>query len=213
VKNISRSLGRAKRLNIINQKERMIEESSLKVNNKSSNRIIYACGDINESLSQKIVSDIIRLESEDPFSDIVLIVDSYGGYCDSFLSIHDMMKMSRCDISTVCLGKAMSCGQLLLMSGTKGKRFITPNSRVLMHSISNFMYGNIHELDNEMDASKRMQEDLEKLIIKYTKMNKAKVKEYMKKDSYIYAKEALDLGIVDCIINKPKDFHSKIKVK
>ena len=63
-----------------------------------------------------------------------MFIDSYGGACDSFIAIHDIMKIIRCDIATVCIGKAMSCGQMLLISGQKGKRFITPNSRVLIHS-------------------------------------------------------------------------------
>jgi len=180
--------------------------------NDSSNRIIYVSGPINEVCAQRVISDIIKYESSDPFSDILMFIDSYGGYCDSFLSIHDMMKMSRCDIATVCIGKAMSAGQMLLMSGTKGKRFITPNSRVMIHSLSSGMYGKIHELDNEMEEWKNIQSDLESFILQYTKISKKEIRDLMSKNSYLRSGQVLEYGIVDYIIKKPSDFYSKIKI-
>jgi len=180
--------------------------------NDSSNRIIYVSGPINEVCAQRVISDIIKYESSDPFSDILMFIDSYGGYCDSFLSIHDMMKMSRCDIATVCIGKAMSAGQMLLMSGTKGKRFITPNSRVMIHSLSSGMYGKIHELDNEMEEWKNIQSDLESFILQYTKISKKEIRDLMSKNSYLRSSQVLKYGIVDYIIKKPSDFYSKIKI-
>ena len=178
----------------------------------SSNRVIYINGCINETCAQKVISDIIKYESSNPFADIIMFIDSFGGYCDSFLSIHDMIKMSRCDIATVCIGKAMSAGQMILMSGTVGKRFITPNSRVMIHALSSFIYGKINELDNEMEENRKLQNTLESFVLKYTKMNKKQVKDIMSKNSYINAAEALKLGVVDCIIKKPSDFYSKIKI-
>ena len=178
----------------------------------SSNRIIYVSGPINETCAQKVISEIIKYESSDPFSDIIMFIDSYGGYCDSFLSIHDMMQMSRCDFATVCIGKAMSAGQMLLMSGTVGKRFITPNSRVMIHAIASGMYGKIHELDNEMEEWKKIQADFEALILQYTKINKKQLKELMSKNSYLRANQVLQYGIVDYIIKKPSDFYSRIKI-
>jgi len=178
----------------------------------SSNRIIYISGQVNEICAQKVISDIIKYESSDPFSDILMFIDSYGGYCDSFLSIHDMMKMSRCDIATICVGKAMSVGQMLLMSGTPGKRFITPNSRVMIHSISSGMYGKIHELDTEMEEWKKIQADFESFILRYTKISKKEIKGLMLKNSYLRSDQALKYGIVDYVIKKPSDFYSKIRI-
>ena len=120
------------------------------------------------------------------------------------------MKMCRCDIATVCVGKAMSCGIQLLMSGTKGKRFITPNSRTLIHSVSSAAWGRVNDMDNEVEEVKRLQKMIEDMITKYTKINKSQLKELMSKDSYLTAKQSKDLGIVDYIIDTPKTLYSKI---
>ncbi|MFW6172289.1 MAG: ClpP family protease [Elusimicrobiota bacterium] len=181
-------------------------------NGKKDNRIIFLKGDINEQTVHDVISKLIDYEASDPFSDILIYIDSYGGYYDSFIAIHDAMKMCRCDIATVCVGKAMSAGQMILTSGTKGKRFITPNSRVLMHPINSAAFGNIHELDNNITETRRLQAVWEKMAVKYTNMTKKQVEEKMKKDSYMSAEEALNLGIVDIIIKKPTDLYKNIKV-
>lgn len=181
-------------------------------NGKKDNRIIFLKGRVDEETAHAVISKLIDYEASDPFSDILIYIDSYGGYYDSLIAIHDAMKMCRCDVATICVGKAMSAGQMILMSGTKGKRFITPNSRVLMHPIRSGSFGNIHELDNDITETKRLQSILEKLSVKYSKMTKKQVEEKMKKDSYMSAEEALNLGIVDIIIKKPTDLYKNIKV-
>ena len=175
-------------------------------------RMIYLSGDVNEEQSKSVIKDILELEVSNPQSDIVLYIDSPGGYVDSFIAMHDFMKLCRCDIATVCMGRAMSCGMLLLISGTKGKRFITPNSRVLVHAISSWSGGNVHQLDNDIKETKRLQELLEGLIKRYTNMSSKKIKELMFKDSYLDANSALNFGIVDHIIYKSSDLHSHIRV-
>jgi len=114
-----------------------------------NNRIVYMSGDFDETKAQYMITKLLSFESQDPTKDIIMYIDSYGGYIDSFIAIHDVIKMIRCDVATVCVGKAMSCGQMLLISGAKDKRFITPNSRVLIHELSSGRYGKVHELDNE----------------------------------------------------------------
>jgi ATP-dependent Clp protease, protease subunit len=176
-------------------------------------RIIHLNGKIDEESVKTVVQSLIDLEEESPMSDILLYIDSYGGECYSLLAIHDAIKMCRCDVATICVGKAMSAAQMILMSGTKGKRFITPNSCVLMHSVSTGFYGNIHEMDNEVKATKELQKQLESLIKKYTNLGNKQIKDLMSKDSYITAKEALKMGIVDHIIDKPNDLHARINTR
>ena len=101
-------------------------------------RIVYFKGKFTEDATHSVIQKLLEFELKDPLKDIVLYIDSYGGYVDSFLAIHDAIRLCRCDVATVCIGKAMSCGQMLLISGAKGKRFITLNSRVLMHPVSSF---------------------------------------------------------------------------
>ena len=187
----------------------MSEEKSKDV--ETDNRFIFMKGDFNEESAHEIVKKLFDLETKDPFSDITIFIDSYGGYVDSFIAMHDAIRLCRCDVATVCLGKAMSCGQMLLISGKKGKRFITPNSTVLMHPLSMGNYGNIHEIEIEAKEGRRQQDMLQNMIRKYTKINKKKLDELMSKDSYIPAKEALELGIVDHIVDSMGDISKHLK--
>ena len=176
----------------------------------TENRIIFLSGVFDENKAKDVITQILKLEAKDPRKDILLVIDSYGGYVHSLFAIHDVIKhMTRCDVITVGIGKQMSCGQMLLISGTKGKRFATPNSRILMHQISNFTFGKLSEMENDIEETKRLQEIAEKLIVKYTKIKKTELKELMKKDSYITAEEALELGIIDGIIKKPTDLYKR----
>jgi len=183
------------------------------VDHIENNRIIYMSGAFDERKAQHIVSKLLQFEADDPTKDIILFIDSYGGYIDSFVAIHDVMKMIHCDVATVCIGKAMSCGQMLLISGTKGKRFITPNSRVLMHQLSTMSGGKLTDIENDIEEAKRLQKEvLEKLALKYTKVNAKVLKELMAKDSYITAEEAVGYGFVDHIITKPNVLYKKINL-
>jgi ATP-dependent Clp protease protease subunit len=175
-------------------------------------RIIYMNGVFDEDKAKDVITKLLKLESKDPTKDIILYVDSYGGYVHSFLAIHDAIQMMRCDVATVCLGKAMSCGQLLLMSGTKGKRFITPNSRVLVHQISSFAFGKLADMEVDIKESKELQKIIENMIVKYTKITAKKLKSVMEVDSYFSAKQAVELGIADYIITTPSVLYKRIKV-
>jgi ATP-dependent Clp protease protease subunit len=178
-----------------------------------NNRIIYVSGSFNETKAQEIILKLIQYECADPNRDILLIIDSYGGAVDSFVAIHDMIKLLRCDVATICVGKAMSCGQMLLISGTQGKRFITPNSRVLIHEISASSMGKLSDIETDFEEAKRMQKEIfEKFILKYTKIKLSHLKELVGRDLYLDAKKALDYGIVDHIVTSPKTLYSNINI-
>lgn len=178
-----------------------------------NNRIVFMNGDFNEDKSKTIMERLLTLEAQEPQKDIVMYIDSYGGYVHSFLAIHDVMKhICRCDIATICTGKAMSCGQMLLIAGTKGKRFATPNSRILMHEVSSGTFGKLSDMEIDINEGKELQKILEILILKYTKIKKNEIKDLMKRDSYLSAKEALKYGIVDFIIESPSMLYKNIKV-
>lgn len=187
------------------------KKTSPPANALKDNRILYFVGEFDEENAANTVKDIIELECEAPNKDIVLYIDSFGGMYHSFISIHDALKLSRCDIATVCIGKAMSAGQMLLMSGTKGKRFITPNSTVMVHQIASGVWGKLAEIENEVAYTKQCQELIEELFARYTKINKSQLTRLMAKDTYLTAKQALELGIVDCILDHPKQLWSRIK--
>jgi len=178
----------------------------------TSGRRIYMTGEFNEEKAEKIVTSMLDLEAKNPLKDILLYIDSYGGYVDSFFSIHDTIKMLRCRVATISLGKAMSCGFMLLISGSPGLRFIAPNSRVLIHEISAFNFGKISEMETEVNEVRRLQEKFTNLVLDYTKISKEELKKLFAKESYIDAEECEKLGIVDHIIVSNRDLYKKVKV-
>jgi len=143
------------------------------VNFAEANRIIYLTGTIDEPKAEAVITKMLQYESKNSEDDILFYIDSYGGMVDSFVSIHDTIKMLRCNVATICIGKAMSCGQMLLISGTKGKRFITPNSRVLIHQLSFGTEGKLKYIENNVKENQRMNKEVwEKYIVKYTHITK-----------------------------------------
>lgn len=174
------------------------------------NRIIYMSGEFNEDKAKEIITKLFTLEAKDPSRDILMYIDSYGGYVHSFLAIHDVIKMIRCNVATIAIGKTMSCGQMLLISGAKGKRFITPNARVLMHEIASGAFGKLSEMEVDINETRALKKIVEDLIVKYTKIKKTDLKQIMTRDSYFSAEEAVKLGIVDHIVHKPNDLYSRI---
>jgi len=176
----------------------------------NDNRIIFLSGEITEEKSKEIITKIMNLEAKDPTKDIMLLIDSYGGMVHSMLAVHDVMKhLTRCDIITVGIGKQMSAGQLLLISGTKGKRFATPNSRILMHQLFAGTFGKLADMEVDVEEYKMLEDLLDKLIVKYTKVKKSQLKELLQVDSYVSAQKALELGLIDHIIKQPTDLYKQ----
>ena len=183
-----------------------------KTDGKPETRFVTINGNFTEDIVSSTMKRILKLEQDNPIKDIVLVIDSYGGAVDGLLAIHDIMQLSRCDIATVCVGKAMSAAQMLLMSGEPGKRFITKNSRIMVHAVGSIIYGKIHELDNSVEETKRLQKVLEGLISDYTKLKKKDIKEFMEKDTYLTANQAKKHGFVDHVIKTHKDFYKHLNL-
>lgn len=180
---------------------------------EESNRIIYVNGIFNEQKAEKVVTKLLQYDCEDPGKDILMFIDSYGGVIDSFIAIHDIMRLLKSPVATVCVGKAMSCGQMLLISGAKGKRFITPNSRVLIHELSGGAVGKLTDMEIDYKEAQRMQKEvIEKLILKYTNITSKKIKDIMQRDTFFNAKESLELGLVDAVINNSNTLYKRLSM-
>jgi len=176
------------------------------------NRLIFLSGSINESKAEDVINKLLLYDASSPKTDILLVVDSYGGYVDSFIAIHDVIKMLTSNVVTICIGKAMSCGQMILISGTKGKRFMTPNSRVMIHEVSGFSGGKLTDIEIDYKETLRLQKQIiEKLILKYTKITQKQLDEFMSADTFLSANECIKYGIVDHIITAPGILYNRIK--
>jgi len=177
----------------------------------SRSRIIYFATDFTDMAARSVVERLLTFNAESTMDDIILIIDSQGGSINSYLAIYDTMtKLIHCDVATVCLGQAMSAGQMLLMSGTKGKRFITENSKVLVHQLSSGTVGKLSEMEKHLCYVQELDKTMQKLILKHTKINKKELDVMMRKDTFLSAQDALKYGIVDHIINKPDDLYKNL---
>ena len=187
-------------------------------NNENTPRIIGICGDLDEEKTGEIIYGMIALaensltyklkDSKDKESEIVavyepfeFVISTLGGSAQEMFALHDMMRMikERCDICTVGLGKVFSAGTLLLASGTKGKRKIGKNCRVMIHSVIGNNHGSIHLLENEMDEVRVVQEKYIAAMTQETNMTKRYLKKILdrKINAYFTAEEAVELGLAD----------------
>lgn len=140
----------------------------------------------------------------EPLDDITFYVSTYGGSADDMFSIYDVMNFAktRCDIVTCGLGKVMSAGVLLLAAGTKGKRKIGKNCRVMIHAVSAGNIGSVHNLVNELGEIQNLQESYIDAIVENSNFTKRSLKKLMdrKVNVYLSAEEAIEYGIADILI-------------
>lgn len=162
-------------------------------------RMLVLTGDLDEGTAASLVGSLIELDRMDYEEPIDLIISTYGGSVDEMFAIYDVMRLIRCPIRTVGVGKIMSAGVLLLAAGTKGMRFLGYHARLMIHPMSTFVTGNVFQHNNEMDELTRVQEQIEECLAAETRLSRKKLIAMMKKgsDQYISSKEAIEHGIVD----------------
>ncbi|MDD2518401.1 MAG: ATP-dependent Clp protease proteolytic subunit [Bacilli bacterium] len=163
-------------------------------------RIIYLTEEIEEKSSQEIIEQLLKLD-ESNNRDITMYINSGGGSVSAGLAIYDVMNMIKSDVKTIGIGRCASMASVLLINGTKGKRFILPNAEVMIHEVSSSTYGKVTEMQDKLDHSKSLNRKLRRIIVEKTnKTSKQVEKETHKRDSWLNANEALKWGFVDKII-------------
>ncbi|MBL18595.1 MAG: hypothetical protein CMC82_02025 [Flavobacteriaceae bacterium] len=185
-------------------------------------RTINLYGDISEQKGADVVAALLYLENtshtvstidpQDPDSEQVIVarsismmVSTHGGTASdmfSILDVMDMVKKKTCDIETFGIGKVMSAGVPILAAGTKGKRKVGRNCRIMLHNVMAGSHGTIFSMENELEEIKWIQERYIETLANYTKLTPSKIKKLLKtqKDVYISAEEAIKMGIADEII-------------
>ena len=165
-------------------------------------RILMLSAEVKELTVATIISQMIALDNQDPTKPIQLIINTLGGSIDEMFALYDTIKFVRSPIHTLGLGKIMSAGTLILACGEKGKRLISPNSRLMFHAISGGAVGNIFDVLNEIDEMKRQQEQLNKCIIAETKMSRKMFEQVLMlpKDIYMTPEMAIKFGFADRVV-------------
>lgn len=168
-------------------------------------RIIFLAEDVNSASASTVVAQLLYLESEDPNKEIYLYINSPGGSISDGLAIVDTINYIKCPVSTICIGMAASMGAVLLASGTKGKRFATRNSEILIHQPligGGGLSGQATEIKIHSDHLIKTREKLNKILSDRTGQPLEKIEEDTERDNYMSAEEALKYGLIDKILDE-----------
>ena len=165
-------------------------------------RIIFLGEEVTEGSANTIVAQLLHLANEDPDKDIQLYINSPGGSVYDGLAIYDTMQYIKPDVQTIGIGLQASMGAFLLSSGAKGKRFVLPNARVMIHQPSSGTQGMVTDQEISLRESVRMKELLAKVIAKNTGQKLEKVKADMERDHWMSADEAVKYGLADEMIRR-----------
>src|SRR5580658_11032856 len=163
-------------------------------------RIVFLGTAVDDQIANSILAQLLFLESEDPEKDIIMYINSPGGVVDSGLAIYDVMQYVKCDVSTVCVGMCASMAAILLAAGAKGKRYILPHSRVMLHQPHGGARGQATDIEittREMLKVKTMNNEI---LARHTGQSVEKIKSDLERDYYLGAKEAIEYGVVDKVI-------------
>lgn len=167
-------------------------------------RIVFVDGEINDATADLVVAQLLFLESENPDKDINMYINSPGGSVTAGLAIYDTMQYVRCPIQTICLGQAASMAAILLAGGTKGKRIALPSSRVMIHQPRGGVGG--QESDIAVQAKEIIR--LKTLSIQYlaaaTGQSEKTIAKDIERDFYMSAKDALEYGVIDQVMEARK---------
>lgn len=163
-------------------------------------RIIFLGDGVNEHTANLIVAQLLFLDNQDSKKDIYLYINSPGGSVYDALAIYDTMNFVKADVQTVGIGVQASAAAFLLSSGAKGKRFILPNSTVMIHQPSSGTRGKVTDQEIDLKESLRVKHLLEEIMVKNTGQKKAQIHQDMERDRWMTADEAKKYGIVDDII-------------
>ena len=167
-------------------------------------RIVFLGTPIDDAVGNLIMAQLLHLESEDPDKDINLYVNSPGGDITSLFAIYDTMQYIKPDVSTIVMGQAASAAAVLLLAGTKGKRYALPHSRVLLHQPHGGAQGQAVDIEIQAKEITRYRKLLEELIAEHTGQPLERVAKDTDRDYILTAEEAVEYGVVDEVITSRK---------
>jgi ATP-dependent Clp protease protease subunit len=167
-------------------------------------RIVFLGTPIDDNVGNLIMAQLLHLESEDPEKDINLYINSPGGDITSLFAIYDTMQYIKPDVSTIVMGQAASAAAVLVLAGTKGKRYALPHSRILLHQPHGGAQGQAVDIEIQAKEITRYRKLLEELIAQHTGQPLEKVVKDTDRDFILTAAEAVEYGVVDEVITSRK---------
>lgn len=168
-------------------------------------RIIFLGTEVNDTISNLIIAQMLFLEAEDPDKDIFLYINSPGGSVSAGLAIYDTMQFVKPDIVTMCMGMAASMGAFLLTAGTKGKRRALPNSRIMLHQPLAGAQGQISDIVIMTEEFTRTKKRLNELLVVHTGQSLAQIEKDTDRNNFMSPQEALAYGLIDKVYGTKRD--------
>lgn len=165
-------------------------------------RIVFIVGPIDDHVANVVVAQLLFLESENPEKDISLYINSPGGSVTSGLAIYDTMQFVRPSVSTICMGQAASMGALLLAGGEKGKRYMLPHTRVMIHQPWGGFQGQVTDIDIHAREMKLLRDQLNAILARHTGRPIADIARDTERDNFMGTQEAIAYGLVDAVLER-----------
>jgi ATP-dependent Clp protease protease subunit len=163
-------------------------------------RIIFLGTPIDDVVSNIVIAQLLHLESDDPDKDVAIYINSPGGEITGLFAIYDTIQYVKPDVSTICIGQAASAAAVILASGTPGKRFVLPHSRVLIHQPHGGASGQAVDIEIQAKEITRMRQALDGILAHHTGQDPEKIARDTDRDFIMGAQEAVDYGIVDAVL-------------
>ena len=163
-------------------------------------RVIFLVGPVHDAMANLIVAQLLFLESENPDKDIHLYINSPGGSVSAGLAIYDTMQFIKPDVSTLCTGLAASMGAFLLSAGAKGKRFVLPNSRVMIHQPSGGFSGQASDIEIHAKEVLYLKRRLNEMMAEHSGQPLEVIERDTDRDNFMGAEEAVKYGLVDKVL-------------
>jgi ATP-dependent Clp protease, protease subunit len=163
-------------------------------------RIIFIGTPVDDVVANLVIAQMLFLQMDDVTKDISVYINSPGGSVTSGLAIYDTMQFVKCDVATYCVGQAASMGALLLTAGRKGKRYVLPNARIMIHQPWGGVQGQAADISIQAKEILRLREMLEVILAKHTGQPLEKIKKDSDRDYFMSAEEAKAYGLIDEVI-------------
>jgi len=168
-------------------------------------RIIMLFTEINDTIANVLIAQLLYLEREDPDRDINMYIQSPGGVISAGLAIYDTMQLIRPAVSTICVGMAASMATVLLCAGAKGKRFALPHATIHMHQAMGGARGQASDIVIAAKEIMRQQDTIKEILMKHTGQAMEKITHDTDRDFYLNPQQAVEYGLIDEVLNKPSD--------
>ncbi|MBI1175350.1 MAG: ATP-dependent Clp endopeptidase proteolytic subunit ClpP [Sideroxydans sp.] len=165
-------------------------------------RVVFLVGEVNDHTANLIVAQMLFLESENPDKDIHFYINSPGGSVTAGMAIYDTMQFIKPNVSTLCIGQAASMGAFLLTAGEKGKRFVLPNSRVMIHQPLGGFRGQASDIEIHAKEILYLKKRLNELLSSHTGQPVETIERDTDRDNFLSAADAVKYGLVDQVLDK-----------